>query len=258
MSLTPQALRLLSREIVTLRSDPPEGVRIVVDEDDLTNMEGWVQGPSGTPYEGGYFRIRFQFGIEYPNLPPKCTMITKIFHPNFSKNGEICVDTLKKGWKKEYGVGHVLVTIKCLLIHPNPESALDEEAGKQLLADYDGYCKYAKLMTNIHATPKLPPAEFRSTASSSSTTKAPQMTQASSSRPPNSASSVTSTGTSARPTPLGMSVSQEQSPVVEQSATIGDDTKLMKNGLGGTGKIPAAGGAKTGAASKAKRGVKRL
>jgi ubiquitin-conjugating enzyme E2 S len=35
----------------------------------------------------------------------------------------------------------VLKTIKCLLIYPNPESALDEEAGKQLLADYDGYCK---------------------------------------------------------------------------------------------------------------------
>ena len=36
-------------------------------------------------------------------------MVTKIFHPNISKSGEICVDTLKKGWKKEYGVGHVLV-----------------------------------------------------------------------------------------------------------------------------------------------------
>lgn len=32
-------------------------------------------------------------------------------------------------------------TIKCLLIHPNPESALDEEAGKQLLEDYEGYAK---------------------------------------------------------------------------------------------------------------------
>lgn len=32
-------------------------------------------------------------------------------------------------------------TIKCLLIYPNPESALDEEAGKQLLADYEGYSK---------------------------------------------------------------------------------------------------------------------
>ena len=44
-SLTPQALRLLSKEVVSLRNDPPEGVRIVVDEEDLTAMEGWVQGP---------------------------------------------------------------------------------------------------------------------------------------------------------------------------------------------------------------------
>lgn len=36
-------------------------------------------------------------------------MMTKIFHPNVSKSGEICVDTLKKAWKREYGVGHVLV-----------------------------------------------------------------------------------------------------------------------------------------------------
>lgn len=35
-------------------------------------------------------------------------MMTKIFHPNISKKGEICVDTLKKGWRKDYGVGHVL------------------------------------------------------------------------------------------------------------------------------------------------------
>jgi hypothetical protein len=47
-SLTPQALRLLSKETVTLRNDPPEGVRIVVDEEDLTAVEGWVQGPGKT------------------------------------------------------------------------------------------------------------------------------------------------------------------------------------------------------------------
>jgi ubiquitin-conjugating enzyme E2 S len=82
-------------------------------------------------------------------------MATKIFHPNISKKGEICVDTLKKGWRKDYGVGHVLTVIKCLLIVPNPDSALDEEAGKQLNEDYDGYCKYAKLITGIHATPKV-------------------------------------------------------------------------------------------------------
>jgi len=27
---------------------------------------------AGTPYEGGYFRVTFEFGPEYPNQPPKC------------------------------------------------------------------------------------------------------------------------------------------------------------------------------------------
>ncbi|ODN81819.1 hypothetical protein L202_02184 [Cryptococcus amylolentus CBS 6039] len=257
MSLTPQALRLLSRQIVAHRNSPPEGVRLVVDEENLTNMEGWVQGPSGTPYEGGYYKIRFTFGPEFPNLPPKCTMITKIFHPNISKAGEICVDTLKKGWKKEYGVEHVLVTIKCLLIYPNPESALDEEAGKQLLEDYEGYSKYARLMTSIHAMPKFPPAEFRGATSSSerplpsdqsvpTTTVRPTITAPS---PPSSSAS--------KPSPLGTSVSQGQSPNSNGEPKSGDEVKkVVKPAVKTAGNT--VGGVKTAAASKVKRGAKRL
>ncbi|WOO76870.1 Ubiquitin-conjugating enzyme E2 S [Vanrija pseudolonga] len=249
MSLTPQALRLLSRELVTLRTEPPEGVRVVVDEDDLTALEGWVQGPAGTPYEGGYFRVRFDFGPEYPNLPPKCTMLTKIFHPNISKAGEICVDTLKKGWRKDYGVAHVLVTIKCLLIYPNPESALDEEAGKQLLADYDGYCKYARLLTGIHATPKLPPAPFRDASVKSVDALLPQppvasapSTRSSPSSPQNSSPQPTAS----RPSPLGNHARQETSPAPVVPAA-GFDSVVK----------PVVKAAPKPAA-KAKRGLKRL
>jgi ubiquitin-conjugating enzyme E2 S len=85
---------------------------------------------------------------------------TKIFHPNVGANGEICVNTLKKDWKSTYGIGHILVTVKCLLIYPNPESALDEEAGKLLLENYSSYCNRAKLITNVHATPRVKPIEF--------------------------------------------------------------------------------------------------
>ena len=75
-------------------------------------------------------------------------------------NGEICVNTLKKDWKSTYGIGHILVTVKCLLIYPNPESALDEEAGKLLLENYSSYCDRAKLITSVHATPRVKPTEF--------------------------------------------------------------------------------------------------
>jgi hypothetical protein len=42
------------------------------------------------------------------------------------------------------GLKHILLTIKCLLIVPNPESALNEEAGKLLLERYDDYCARAR------------------------------------------------------------------------------------------------------------------
>ena len=40
------------------------------------------------------------------------TFATKIFHPNVAPGtGEICVSTLKKDWKKEYGVGHIVSAV---------------------------------------------------------------------------------------------------------------------------------------------------
>jgi ubiquitin-conjugating enzyme E2 S len=107
---------------------------------------------------------------EFPAVPPKGYFITKIFHPNVSLKGEICVNTLKKDWKPELGIRHVLLTVKCLLINPNPESALNEEAGKLLLEKYEDYCKRAALMTSVHGK-KLKWEEIAVSASDASTDK---------------------------------------------------------------------------------------
>jgi hypothetical protein len=77
--------------------------------------------------------------------------LTKIFHPNVSKGGEICVNVLKRDWAPDMGLRHVLLVVRCLLIEPFPESALNEEAGKLLLEDYADFAKHARLMTSIHA-----------------------------------------------------------------------------------------------------------
>ena len=65
-----------------------------------------------------------------------------------------------------------------MLIVPNPESALNEEAGKLLLEHYDDYCARAKLYTDIHAKP--------SESSSSSAKTAPNSSLASSNLQTNS------------------------------------------------------------------------
>ncbi|XP_064099995.1 ubiquitin-conjugating enzyme E2 S-like [Macrobrachium nipponense] len=97
------------------------------------------------------FRVKLALGKDFPNGPPKGYFLTKIFHPNVASNGEICVNTLKKDWKADLGIRHVLLVIKCLLIVPNAESALNEEAGKLLLEAYDDYAARAKMITEIHA-----------------------------------------------------------------------------------------------------------
>jgi ubiquitin-conjugating enzyme E2 S len=150
--LAQQSMRRLTRELARLQRNGPDGIAVQVGEQDMLDIDGWIQGPAGTPYAGGFFRVHFDFqGTCFPASPPRCTMRTKIFHPNIHSNGEICVSTLKKDWNSTYGIEHILVVIKCLLISPNPDSALDPEAARLLQEDYDQYCATAAMWTRIHA-----------------------------------------------------------------------------------------------------------
>lgn len=158
-NFSPNVIKQISKELCELIQNPLEGVKVVFNEDDITSVQADIDGPSGTPYYGGSFRIRLVLGKNFPTSPPKGFFVTKIFHPNVGRNGEICVNTLKKDWNQDLGIKHILLTIKCLLIVPNPESALNEEAGKMLLEQYDDYCKRAKMMTEIHA-PKVKTADY--------------------------------------------------------------------------------------------------
>lgn len=152
-NLSPQVLRGVAKQLQALQADPPEGIKIFLNEGDLTDIQATIEGPAGTPYEHGSFRMKLVLGKDYPQSPPRGYFLTKIFHPNVSKNGEICVNTLKKDWKADLGLKHIFITVKCLLIYPNPESALNEEAGKLLLEQYSEYSKQAKMMTEIYAQP---------------------------------------------------------------------------------------------------------
>lgn len=64
---------------------------------------------AGTPYADGHFRVKLALGKDFPQGPPKAFFLTKIFHPNVAKNGEICVNTLKKDWKSDLGIKHILL-----------------------------------------------------------------------------------------------------------------------------------------------------
>lgn len=64
---------------------------------------------AGTPYAGGRFNVKLVLGKDFPHTPPKAYFLTKIFHPNVASSGEICVNTLKRDWKQDLGIKHILL-----------------------------------------------------------------------------------------------------------------------------------------------------
>lgn len=150
-NLSPQTLRCVMKELAELNKTPMEDVQLHINQQDVTDIQATITGPVDTPFAGGQFRVKLVLGKDFPATPPKGFFLTRIFHPNVASNGEICVNSLKKDWNPNLGIKHILLVIRCLLIQPNPESALNEEAGKLLLEAYDDYHSRAKMMTEIHA-----------------------------------------------------------------------------------------------------------
>lgn len=61
------------------------------------------------------------------------------------------METLKRDWDSKLTLRDVLVTISCLLIQPNPDSALNADAGALIQQSYEAFARRAQLMTSIHA-----------------------------------------------------------------------------------------------------------
>jgi ubiquitin-conjugating enzyme E2 S len=122
------------------------------DSSELTSLDILLAGPVGTPYSSGVWRLHLEIPPTYPTAPPTAQFRTRLWHPNIDEaTGAVCVETLKRDWSSALKLRDVLVTISCLLIQPNPASALNEAAGKLASEDWDGFCRRAKLMTEIHA-----------------------------------------------------------------------------------------------------------
>ena len=77
------ASKRLFQEYKHLTTDPPDGITAgPVNEDDLFIWEALIQGPEGTPYEGGIFPAELKFPKDYPLMPPTMRFLGPVWHPN--------------------------------------------------------------------------------------------------------------------------------------------------------------------------------
>ena len=83
----------LVKELKEVGKDDSSGVRAApLLESNMNHLRATVQGPEGTPYEGGVFEIDIHIPKQYPFEPPKMKFITKVWHPNISsQTGAICL-----------------------------------------------------------------------------------------------------------------------------------------------------------------------
>ena len=44
-NLSPQIIRQVAKEIIALKKDPPEGVKVLYEDEDITDIQAVVEGP---------------------------------------------------------------------------------------------------------------------------------------------------------------------------------------------------------------------
>ena len=86
-------LKRILKEINEIKDKPIPGVQ-VKDLDEVNEKECsgyklnlYIDGPTGTFYEGGRFIFEVVFPKDYPFMEPKFKLMNRIFHPNFIEGG---------------------------------------------------------------------------------------------------------------------------------------------------------------------------
>ena len=145
-------IQRITKELKELKTDPPANCSAGLINDDIYNWQATIIGPDDSPYQGGIFTLNIVFSNEYPFKPPKCTFITKIYHPNINSQGGICLDILKDNWSPALTVNKLLLSISSLLTDPNPDDPLVLEIAQLYKSDKAEYDKRAKEFTLFYAS----------------------------------------------------------------------------------------------------------
>jgi len=119
--------------------------------DNMYEWEGLINGPQGSPYEGGKFKFDLRFPAEYPFKPPKISFTTKVLHPNITDDGKVCLDLVAEAWNPAVSVKQIILSLHTLFTDPNPSNPLVPEVAKLLQEDRPAFEEKVKQFVKDHA-----------------------------------------------------------------------------------------------------------
>ncbi|OAF70390.1 Ubiquitin carrier protein G2 [Intoshia linei] len=123
------AIRRLASEFKNLIDNPTEGIVAgPINENNMLEWEALCIAPEGCDFDGGVFKIRLDFTLDYPLAPPTARFVTNIFHPNVYQDGRICISILhapgddpsgyeskNERWSPSQSIEKILLSIISLL-----------------------------------------------------------------------------------------------------------------------------------------------
>jgi ubiquitin-conjugating enzyme E2 D/E len=134
--------------------DIPDSIKDVEINDNIYQEHiVMIHGPKDTPYQNGIFKLSITLPEDYPYKPPKMKFITKMYHPNITSDGTICIDILKDQWSSALRLNTVILSLSSLLAHPNPNDPLVPEIANEFVKNRERYNKnvieYVKRFASI-------------------------------------------------------------------------------------------------------------
>lgn len=147
----PSSKRVI-KETSRILQNPIKGITIIPRPENPRHFDIAVDGPSGTCFEGGVFKLEMFLPLEYPMIPPMAHFLTRIYHPNIDRVGRICLDILKDKWSPALQIDKVCLSIQLLMQVPNPDDPLDPRIAKHWKEDTAGAEATAKEWTQLWAS----------------------------------------------------------------------------------------------------------
>jgi ubiquitin-conjugating enzyme E2 D/E len=145
---SPMRDKRLGHDLKGLAQDAPEGIEALPLDSCYYHWQAPITGPVGSPYEGGVFYLYLKVPMLYPFRPPEVRFLTKIFHPNVNRHGDIGIDSIQQGnWVSGLTLPKVLISIQSLLTDPYCDVCMEPEIGQLYRTDRETFDSIARQWT---------------------------------------------------------------------------------------------------------------
>lgn len=95
--------------------------------------------PSSGLWANHNFVFMFQIPNEWPIKKPDIKIVTRVWHPNISEDGPVCLNILRDNYTPTMTISHLVAGLQFLFDSPNPKSPLNVQAAQEYSSNFNAF-----------------------------------------------------------------------------------------------------------------------